>query len=90
MRVDTRWFWRRPCGTSPEKRRRPVTWPCFTSGDTALTFAGVFPRRVGHFRVHPQTEIVRVALRHLEFDLERGQIDDREERRVLRDRWRAR
>ena len=86
MRVDKRWFWRKPCGVSPEKRRRPVTWPDRTSGDTALTFAAYFACRIGHFRFHPQTEIVRIALRHLDLDLESGQIDDGEERCILRNR----
>ena len=49
-------------------------------------FRRVLPCRIGHFRFHPQTEIVRIALRHLELDLEGGQIDDGEERCILRDR----
>ena len=39
MRADRRWFWRRPGGCLPEKRRRLVTSPFTTSGETAATCA---------------------------------------------------
>src|SRR5690606_13653186 len=40
MRADSRWFWRRPGGCWPsEKRRRALTSPLTTSGETAETSA---------------------------------------------------
>src|SRR4249919_1761634 len=48
MRADSRWFWRRPGGCLPEKRRRLVTSPFTTSGETAATCAwyGAPPARI--------------------------------------------
>src|SRR5690606_8611574 len=39
IRADMRWFWRRPGGCASLKRRRAVTSPLTTSGDTAETSA---------------------------------------------------
>ena len=60
-------------------------------GDLALLYfrrnrtdrCGIFVCCVGNFCIHTEAKVVCVTFRHLEFDFERTQIDDRQECCVL-------
>ena len=83
MRALRRWFWRRPGGCLPSKRRRAVTSPLTTSGDTADELAGYgLPSPPVICAGMPMREVAGEAFRHLDLDFELAQVDHAQHRRV--------
>ena len=84
MRTEARWFWRRPVGLFGETH---------AAGDLALAHvrrdagdgAGELAAVERDLGVHAGLDLVGIGLGHLEFDFERGEVDHRDQWRVLGD-----
>ena len=83
--TEPRWLWRSPAGCSPANFTRPVTWPERTSGEMAVTSPLCSRPSRRDLRLHAGLDVARVDVGDLKLDLEGRQIDDRQERRILRD-----
>ena len=83
MRTATRWFWRRPGRLRAGEFHAAGHLALAHLGRNRRDRAGVALRAVARSSPPCRADVARVALGHLELDLEGRQVDDRQQRRVL-------